>query len=122
MGPDSANKCLCCGKAHLLINIAGAYAICLLLFGCVYSITIDYNYFFDDTFYYVYIFCLFTIVVTQAFFLFCWCDKSLIPAALIIGAVSSFLTWVWILVYINEIYPHEQVWIGSGPSAPEGEE
>ena len=73
VGPDSANKCLCCGKPHLLINIAGAYAICLLLFGCVYSITIDFNMYFDDTFYYLYIFCLLPIIMTAVFYLFWWC-------------------------------------------------
>ena len=123
-GINKSNRCLCCGKDHLLINIAGAYAICLLLFGCVYSITIDYNFYFDDTFYYVYIFCLFPIIISGMFFLFWWCmcDKALIPAALIIATSCSLLIFVWIIVYIYAIYPHEHVWVGSGPAAAEGDE
>ena len=81
------------------------------------------NDYFSDAFYYVFLFCLlpffFATVIYFGFFCMTdspWSRKS-IPVALLLAFISSFLMFIWIIIYIYGVYQRDDLYVGNGKAA-----
>ena len=81
------------------------------------------NDYFSDLFYYIFLLCLcpFFFAGVIYFMFFCMTDspwsRKTLACALLLAWISSFLMFLWIVIYISLVYPRDDLWIGSGKAA-----
>ena len=109
----------------------------LLTFDLMWSLYEAYNiqnneYFWEYHFYF-YVFMLLLLPLFIAFILFSlfFCaqaskddthSRERLPLAIILALTTAVSVSIWVIIYIYCIYPHDEVYLGKGPKAEDGEE
>ena len=124
--------CKCCVMKQYLIFI---YLLLTfdLLWSCYEAYNIQANEYFWEYHFYYYVFILLLLPLFIAFILFSlfFCaqaskddthSRERLPLAIILALSSAVAISLWVIIYIYCIYPNDDVYLGKGPKAEEGEE
>ena len=109
----------------------GIYIAIDLIAECVFAFFISENQYFEEpvnVFSYVYIILLLPLFVAFTLFMLYFCQKDStyergkLPLAVLLAFITSITVVIWTVTYICFIYPREDIYIGIGDKAEEGEE
>ena len=124
--------CKCCVVKQYLIFIFLLLTFDLL-WSCYEAWRITNNEYFTEFHFYFYGFCLLLLPLFIAFILFSlyFCAQASkddtharerLPLAIILALTTAVLISLWVVVYIYCIYPDDEVYIGGGHKAEDGDE
>ena len=119
--------CLCfnlkCG-----IHFIGLYLTLNTILAILQIYFIQENDYFDALYELILLILIIPFFIGFMLFLLYWfgCDsawhRGRLPLAVLMGALGSLLVFIWIMIFILAIYPDDEIWMGTGPKAPDGQE
>eukprot|EP00355_Strombidium_rassoulzadegani_P002871 CAMPEP_0168611500 /NCGR_PEP_ID=MMETSP0449_2-20121227/2394_1 /TAXON_ID=1082188 /ORGANISM="Strombidium rassoulzadegani, Strain ras09" /LENGTH=173 /DNA_ID=CAMNT_0008651957 /DNA_START=68 /DNA_END=586 /DNA_ORIENTATION=+ len=124
-------KFLFCFSMKCAVIFFGVYILFDLLIECALAYFISQNEYLDEPyeiFYYVYIILLLPLFISATLFMLYFCERdgsyerNKLSLAVFLAFISSLLIFIWIVVYVCFIYQFEDVYIGFGERAEEGQE
>ena len=69
-------KFMFCFSYKCGVNFTGALIIVTLIYGCLHAYFIDFNMYFDDVYYYIFILFLLPYFISVVFFMMYWCSND----------------------------------------------
>ena len=124
-------KYLYCFSMKCAVYFFGVFILLDLVLECVHAYFISQNEYFEDPYelyYYIYIILLLPLFVAATLFMLYFCakdstyERTKLPLAVLLACITGFLVSIWILVYISALYQYDDVFVGIGDKADEGQE
>lgn len=128
---NSADKCSCgCCTLKCQVITCGVLIYLLLAYYCVMLFFIMRNQYFDDYYFLVYMLFLLPITISAVLYIVYWCSpdcprsRAQLQFAIACAGITALLIGTWVCLYIYAFYPEEgdELLVGMGPKAQEGEE
>ena len=129
---DNSDDRCSCGICTLKCQVitCGVLIYVLLVYYCVMIFFIMRNQYFDDYYYFVYVLLLLPITIAAVLFLLFFCSedspraRTQLMFAIASAGLTALLIAVWVTTYIYALYPEDgdNVWVGMGAKAEEGQE
>ena len=129
---DNSDDRCSCGICTLKCQVitCGVLIYVLLVYYCVMIFFIMRNQYFDDYYWFVYMLLLLPITIAAVLYLLFFCSedspraRTQLMFAIASAGLTALLIAVWVTTYIYALYPEDgdNVWVGMGAKAEEGQE
>ena len=102
----------------------------LIVYYCVMLFFIMRNQYFDDYYFFIYMLCLLPITIAAVLYLLFWCSedspraRGQLQFGIACAGITALLVGIWVTVYVYALYPEsgDELWVGMGKKADDGEE